>query len=151
MDVVTLGMFIIDEIHHPPPKPPDKDVMGGGGLYTALGARLFRPPPSSSKVGWIIHEGHDFPPELKQLIQSWRTSCLFISTPDRPTTRARNTYGPGEHRCECFLVRSDHPLGSLIETTVYRLRMCNSTFEPIESHPGVHFEQECRLWISSRI
>ncbi|KAL9636330.1 MAG: hypothetical protein Q9204_002308 [Flavoplaca sp. TL-2023a] len=96
MDFVTLGMFIIDEIHYQPPRKPDLDVMGGAGLYAALGARLFRPPPSASRIGWVIHEGHDFPLHIKSTIDTWKTSCEFIQTPERETTRARNTYGsPG--------------------------------------------------------
>lgn len=96
MDFVTLGMFIIDEIHYQPPRKPEIQVMGGAGLYAALGARLFRPPPSASGIGWIIHEGHDFPLHIKSTIDTWKTSCEFIQTPERETTRARNTYGsPG--------------------------------------------------------
>ncbi|KAL8631387.1 hypothetical protein Q9189_002897 [Teloschistes chrysophthalmus] len=98
MDFVTLGMFIIDEIHYQPPREPDFDVMGGGGLYATLGARLFRSPPASSKVGWVVHQGHDFPPQIKQRIDSWNTDCLFIQTPERPTTRAYNRYEASGYR-----------------------------------------------------
>ncbi|KAI4257700.1 MAG: hypothetical protein LQ352_001540 [Teloschistes flavicans] len=98
MDFVTLGMFIIDEIHYQPPKEPDFDVMGGGGLYATLGARLFRSPPASSKVGWVVHQGHDFPPKIKDRIRSWNTDCLFVQTPERPTTRAYNRYEAGGYR-----------------------------------------------------
>ncbi|KAL8942782.1 MAG: hypothetical protein Q9216_001467 [Gyalolechia sp. 2 TL-2023] len=98
MDFVTLGMFIIDEIHYQPPKQSDTDVMGGAGLYAALGARLFRPSPSSSKVGWVVHQGHDFPLNIKETIDSWDTSCRFIETPDRSTTRAWNRYEQDGYR-----------------------------------------------------
>ncbi len=103
MDFVTLGMFIIDEIHYQPPRAPDLDVMGGAGLYAALGARLFRPPPSSSRVGWTIHEGHDFPSHMRNTIDAWNTSCQFISTPDRPTTTAFNRYEPSGYRSFRYL------------------------------------------------
>ncbi|KAL8700271.1 MAG: hypothetical protein Q9201_005542 [Fulgogasparrea decipioides] len=103
MDFVTLGMFIIDEIHHAPPKAPDLDVMGGGGLYAALGARLFRPPPSSSRVGLVIHQGHDFPPNIRETIDLWDTDCQFVQTPNRATTRAYNRYEPNGHRAFRYL------------------------------------------------
>lgn len=98
-----MGMFIIDEIHYPEPKKPDQDVMGGAGLYAALGARLFRPARSSRRVGWVVHQGHDFPPHIKKTIDSWGTSCQFISTPDRPTTRAWNAYEPDGYRSFRYL------------------------------------------------
>ncbi|KAI4190630.1 MAG: hypothetical protein L6R41_000641 [Letrouitia leprolyta] len=98
MDLVTLGMFIIDEIHYQPPKQPDINAMGGGGLYAALGARLFRPPPSSLKVGWVVHRGHDFPLNMTEIIESWGTSCKFIETPHRSTTRAWNKYEQDGYR-----------------------------------------------------
>ena len=73
IDFVTLGMFIIgqhvfirfiilhfihkltltpDEIEYLPPRPPARDILGGAGSYSALGARLFSPPPlSKSSAG----------------------------------------------------------------------------------------------------
>ncbi|KAL8969660.1 MAG: hypothetical protein Q9183_001894 [Haloplaca sp. 2 TL-2023] len=103
MDFVTLGMFIIDEIHHPSPKAPDLEVMGGAGLYAALGARLFRPYPASSKVGFVVHQGHDFPPNAQQAIDAWNTHCKFIHTPYRQTTRAYNKYDEGGFRSFHYL------------------------------------------------
>ncbi|KAI1384876.1 Ribokinase-like protein [Hypoxylon trugodes] len=98
IDFVTLGMFIIDEIEYPPPKPPVKDILGGGGAYSALGARLFSPPPLSNSVGWIIDKGSDFPPALDDLVASWDTSVLMRSTPDRLTTRGWNGYDEHQNR-----------------------------------------------------
>ncbi|KAL9000411.1 MAG: hypothetical protein Q9169_000928 [Polycauliona sp. 2 TL-2023] len=98
MDFVTLGMFIIDEIHYQPPRKPDLDVMGGAGLYAALGARLFCPPPAASCIGWIVHEGFDFPLHIRSTIDTWNTACEFIRTPERETTRATNTYESNGHR-----------------------------------------------------
>ncbi|KAL9613452.1 MAG: hypothetical protein Q9167_001997 [Letrouitia subvulpina] len=96
-------MFIIDEIYHRPPRLPDINVMGGGGLYAALGARLFRPPPSSSNVGWVIHKGYDFPNEMETVIKSWETDCCFIGTPNRNTTRAVNVYEANERRAFSYI------------------------------------------------
>ncbi|OLN95649.1 Uncharacterized protein C16C9.01c [Colletotrichum chlorophyti] len=99
IDFVTLGMFIIDEIHFLPPTPPVYDILGGAGSYAALGARLFSsPPPESSSVGWIVDKGSDFPQSLTDLIASWDTSVLFREDPERLTTRGWNGYEDAEKR-----------------------------------------------------
>ncbi|KAK4140653.1 uncharacterized protein C8A04DRAFT_31830 [Dichotomopilus funicola] len=92
IDFVTLGMFIIDEIEFPPPKPPVYNILGGAGSYSALGARLFSPPPSSKTVGWIVDQGSDFPPSITTQINSWETSAVFRHDPSRLTTRGWNGY-----------------------------------------------------------
>ncbi|UZP34577.1 hypothetical protein NXS19_002393 [Fusarium pseudograminearum] len=61
IDFVTMGMFIIDDIDFIPPTEPVKDILGGAGTYSALGARLLSPPPKSTSVGWIVDQGSDFP------------------------------------------------------------------------------------------
>ncbi|KAI1185743.1 Ribokinase-like protein [Nemania serpens] len=98
IDFVTLGMFIIDEIEYLPPTPPVRDVLGGAGTYSALGARLFSPPPRSESVGWIVDKGSDFPPDLEALITSWGTSVLLRETPERLTTRGWNGYVEQQNR-----------------------------------------------------
>jgi hypothetical protein len=87
-----------DEIHFPPPTPPVQDILGGAGAYSALGARIFSPPPLSKTVGWIVDCGSDFPPALRQEIARWDTSCLLRDTPQRLTTRGWNGYGENEYR-----------------------------------------------------
>lgn len=82
-----------DDIEYPPPRPPQKDILGGAGSYSALGARLFSPGPDESKtIGWIVDQGSDFPPAVTSLIQSWETSALMRHDPDRLTTRGWNGY-----------------------------------------------------------
>ncbi|EAT87060.1 hypothetical protein HBI56_140060 [Parastagonospora nodorum] len=111
IDFCTLGMFIIDEIEFPPPKPPVKDIVGGAGAYSALGARLFSPPPKSKSVGWIVDCGSDFPPELRDFIAKWQTGVVMRETPDRLTTRGWNGYGANEHRAFKYMtpkLRLDH-------------------------------------------
>lgn len=82
-----------DEIEYPPPRPPQKDILGGAGSYSALGARLFSPAPLDSKsVGWIVDQGSDFPPAITSLIDSWGTSALLRHDPSRLTTRGWNGY-----------------------------------------------------------
>ncbi|KAF2122296.1 Ribokinase-like protein [Lophiotrema nucula] len=111
IDFCTLGMFIIDEIEFPPPKAPVKDIIGGAGSYSALGARIFSPPPKSTSVGWIVDCGSDFPSELREAIAHWNTSCMFRETLDRLTTRGWNGYGENEHRAFRYTtpkLRLDH-------------------------------------------
>ncbi|KAI1130542.1 Ribokinase-like protein [Nemania abortiva] len=98
IDFVTLGMFIIDEIEYQPSAPPVKDILGGAGTYSALGARLFSPPPHAGSVGWIVDKGSDFPPDLEALISSWGTSVLLRETPERLTTRGWNGYNGQQNR-----------------------------------------------------
>lgn len=92
IDFVTLGMFIIDEIEYLPPKPAVRDILGGAGSYSALGARLLSPPPLSSTVGWIIDKGSDFPESITTLVESWETTAIFREDPARLTTRGWNGY-----------------------------------------------------------
>lgn len=116
IDFCTLGMFIIggwiailtikvlieqkDDIEFPAPTEAVNNILGGAGSWSALGARLFSPPPKSKSVGWVVDAGSDFPVELRQTIQSWETSCVLRETPNRKTTRGRNIYGENEERGE---------------------------------------------------
>lgn len=62
---------------------------------------MFSPPPQSSSVGWIVHCGRDFPPELRESIARWGTSCAMQETPERLTTRGWNGYSDNELRGGC--------------------------------------------------
>ncbi|CAK7269236.1 hypothetical protein SEPCBS57363_003499 [Sporothrix epigloea] len=99
VDFVTMGMFIIDEIEYLPPKPPVRDILGGGGAYAALGARLFSPAPTLSRtVGWIVDKGSDFPEAMSDLVESWKTAVVMRYDPNRLTTRGWNGYDEAERR-----------------------------------------------------
>ncbi|CAI6095469.1 unnamed protein product [Clonostachys chloroleuca] len=99
IDFVTLGMFIIDDIDFAPPKTAVKDILGGAGSYSALGARLFSPPPKSSTVGWVVDKGSDFPASAADIIDSWGTSVVIREDTERLTTRGWNGYvGTSEQR-----------------------------------------------------
>ncbi|KAK6441733.1 hypothetical protein LTR95_002041 [Oleoguttula sp. CCFEE 5521] len=105
MDFCTLGMFIIDDIYPPPShsdQTPQKDIIGGAGTYSAIGARLLSPPPSSRSIGWIVDTGTDFPPELREIIASWQTGVL-LRPRDALTTRGWNGYGENDHRAFKYL------------------------------------------------
>ncbi|OCK81377.1 Ribokinase-like protein [Lepidopterella palustris CBS 459.81] len=111
IDFCTLGMFIIDEIEFQPPTPPVTDVLGGAGTYSAVGARIFSPPPKSQSVGWIVDCGSDFPQELREAIAQWDTGCLMRETPQRLTTRGWNGYGDNDFRAFRYTtpkLRLDH-------------------------------------------
>ena len=96
-------MLLSDDIEFEAPKPPVKDILGGAGSYSALGARIFSPPPLSKSVGWIVDCGSDFPAELRRTIDAWNTSCLYRETPERLTTRGWNGYGANEYRAFKYL------------------------------------------------
>ncbi|KAL5114068.1 hypothetical protein ACEQ8H_008045 [Pleosporales sp. CAS-2024a] len=132
IDFCTMGMFIIDDIEFPPPKPPVKDIVGGAASYSALGARLFSPPPTSKSVGWIVDCGSDFPPGLRQVIASWRTGVVMRETPDRLTTRGWNGYGEHEHRAFKYMTpkrRLDHQ--SLVGTPLLWSRSFHLICSPL--------------------
>ena len=55
-------------------------------------------------VGMIVHEGWDFPVLAKSELESWHLSSVFLKTPQRLTTRGKNTYSKGGVRgkwCQC--------------------------------------------------
>lgn len=88
----TITNTLPDEIEFPPPQPTAHDIPGGAGTYSALGARLFSPPPVSKTVGWIVDQGTDWPAALTTLLTSWETSCLLRPSSTRLTTRGWNGY-----------------------------------------------------------
>ncbi|EXJ77041.1 hypothetical protein A1O3_10199 [Capronia epimyces CBS 606.96] len=99
----TLGMFIIDEIEYINGKAREQSIIGGAGTYAALGARLAAGGHQAKYVSWIVDMGSDFPSELKDVIDSWQTSCIFRRDLNRLTTRAWNGYGPNEYRAFKYL------------------------------------------------
>ncbi|OAA39887.1 MAK32-like protein [Beauveria brongniartii RCEF 3172] len=102
IDFVTLGMFIIDDIDFLPPTPPAKDILGGAGTYSALGARLLSPSPLSKTVGWVVDKGSDFPPALAELIDAWDTHAVYRHDAARLTTRGWNGYDAGADQKRAF-------------------------------------------------
>lgn len=98
MEFVTLGMLTMDDIYFPVPRLPVLNVLGGAGSYAILGARLICGAKRAKSIGWTIHEGCDFPEAVKNQIEGWNTSCLFVKTPHRLTTRALNIYRQHEFR-----------------------------------------------------
>ncbi|KAM3423989.1 hypothetical protein BST61_g1382 [Cercospora zeina] len=103
-DFCSLGMFIIDDIHPPQhtDQEPKLNVIGGAGTYSAIGARLFSPPPLSKSVGWVVDAGTDFSDELTHIITSWDTGVVIRPRP-APTTRGWNGYSGNQHRAFKYL------------------------------------------------
>ena len=91
-----------DEIEYTNSGERRESVIGGAGTYAAIGALLVAGAEQSDSVGWIVDMGRDFPTQFKQVIESWRTSCLLREDKGRLTTRAWNGYGPGDHRGWCL-------------------------------------------------
>ncbi|RVD89742.1 uncharacterized protein DFL_000735 [Arthrobotrys flagrans] len=101
---VTLGMFIIDQIHFPASGRVVDDIIGGAGTFGIIGARLFSPPPELSRtLSWIVDVGNDFPDEIKHELERWDTSLILRNTPERKTTRGWNSYGPADFRSFKYL------------------------------------------------
>jgi sugar/nucleoside kinase (ribokinase family) len=72
--------------------------LGGGGSYSALGARFFSPPPLSKTISWIVDRGSDFPSSIDSQIKTWQTSCLIRDDVNRLTTRGWNGYDGSQNR-----------------------------------------------------
>jgi hypothetical protein len=87
-----------DEIEHLNSNAPEQKIIGGAGTYAALGARLAAGGRHAQQVGWIVDMGSDFPAELRCLIETWNTKCVFRLDRKRLTTTAWNGYGRNEHR-----------------------------------------------------
>lgn len=83
-----------------PPKLLYSNVLGGAGIYAALGARIVRGKDVNGEkgcksVGMIVHEGCDFPVGAKAELESWHLSSCIVETPQRLTTRGKNIYSKG--------------------------------------------------------
>ena len=87
-------------------------ILGGAGIYAIAGARLLLSPAEAKQVGGLVHMGHDFPKDIFTEIQAWGAHIKYVETPERPTTRAKNTYS-GELRNFEFLtpkLQVDHTI-----------------------------------------
>lgn len=136
-DFVTLGMCILDDIYQDsPPKLLHSNVLGGAGIYAALGARIFREQDVNEQsggksVGVIVHEGCDFPMDAKVELESWHLSSVFIKTPQRLTTRGKNIYSKGVRSFEFITpkIQVDHTMllsGPFLMSKSYHL-ICTPT------------------------
>ncbi|KAF2637421.1 pfkB family kinase [Massarina eburnea CBS 473.64] len=93
---VSLGMFIIDEIHMPH-HVPLIDVLGGSAAFVTLGQRLFSSMPQ--EIGCLIIAGNDFPLDIFDRIEGWGTTLEVKVRESDMSTRGKlvykdNTFGP---------------------------------------------------------
>ena len=131
MEFVTLGMLILDEVFYPIPRVPALNILGGAGAYAALGARIISGAERAAKVGWTIHEGSDFPELVKRQIGTWKTSCEWIKTPNRLTTRGLNVYKQNEFRGKIALFHKVFVPNNLdFEFASPKIRIDESTLTP---------------------
>lgn len=120
--------MLSDDIYQAsPPELLHSNVLGGAGIYAALGARIFREKGQngSKSVGIIVHEGRDFPVDAKAELESWCLSSLFIQTPQRLTTRGKNVYRKGVRDFEFLTskIQVDHKMlgGPFLMSKTYHL------------------------------
>ena len=103
----TLGMFIVDENRYidsnnnPLPPPPSSsslqqtNIIGGAGTYAIMGARIICDGRQDliDQISGIIDMGSDFPFEIKQELDTWKTrGVIYRENPHRLTTRGVNIY-----------------------------------------------------------
>lgn len=91
-------MSCVDDIEFGGSRPDVKNILGGAASFAVVGARLVTGKKHSQAVSWIVDVGSDFPSEVRQVLESWDTSCVFREDNSRLTTRAWNGYGPNEKR-----------------------------------------------------
>ncbi|EEB08714.1 carbohydrate kinase [Schizosaccharomyces japonicus yFS275] len=83
------GMFIIDDVEHEDGSLL-KNVIGGGGTWALLGARIWTPGAEAARLGLVIDVGTDFPEEVRTQLEQLGTGSLFRANPDRLTTHGYN-------------------------------------------------------------
>lgn len=93
---VSLGMFIIDEIHFPALHLDG--ILGGGGTFAICGSRMIMGNEGSKKCAWFVDIGNDCPSEILDELKSWNTGGIFRYDNNRRCTRGWNGYGPNEFR-----------------------------------------------------
>ncbi|BGP40466.1 hypothetical protein JCM10449v2_004428 [Rhodotorula kratochvilovae] len=99
----TLGLFILDRFEWRTLSADgsltstkrEDDIIGGGGTYAILGARVWLPP---TRLGIVVDRGSDWPDKVEEELRAYGEEMWeFREKPGEPTTRALNLY-TGEHR-----------------------------------------------------
>ncbi|GJC98869.1 pfkB family carbohydrate kinase [Colletotrichum higginsianum] len=88
---VSLGMVVLDEIRFPDGKVL-RDIPGGSGFYSTLGARLAVPQSESAAVCCLIVAGSDFPALVRKQIEEWGVSVHLEERPGECSTRGLLEY-----------------------------------------------------------
>jgi sugar/nucleoside kinase (ribokinase family) len=101
--VASLGLFILDTFEWRTAAPDGtltttrraESVIGGGGTYAMLGARIFLPP---ARVGILVDRGSDWQKKVEEELETYgREMWHYREKPEELTTTALNLY-TGEHR-----------------------------------------------------
>ncbi|KAF7871762.1 hypothetical protein EAF04_003869 [Stromatinia cepivora] len=74
--LTTLGMCILDDLYFPDGEIKSR-VLGGSGVYSILGARLFLRGKNAQRLSWLIRAGNAFPKEIEDKLQSWGTRLVI--------------------------------------------------------------------------
>ncbi|KAG9104051.1 hypothetical protein FRC06_005948, partial [Ceratobasidium sp. 370] len=126
---VSLGLFILDEfefldVDGKPTGKTQATQIGGGGTYSAIGARIWLP---ASAVGHLVDRGTDFPAWVQQELDHYGSDMShFRDQPTAQTARAVNRYR-GELRDFDYL------------TPRIRLTPKDLPGTPLESPSQIHF------------
>ncbi|OHE97516.1 PfkB family carbohydrate kinase [Colletotrichum orchidophilum] len=88
---ISLGMVVLDELRFPDGRVL-RDVPGGSGFYSTLGARLAVPQNESATVCCLITAGSDFPTAVRRQIEGWGVTTHYDEMPDRLSTRGLLEY-----------------------------------------------------------
>ena len=98
--LVSMGMFIIDDICYPESwnEEPKYDIIGGAGPFCIAGSRIVAGPQNAHRIGGIVDKGRDFPSEVELQLASWGTGIIFRRDNNRLTTRGINFYDKDEVR-----------------------------------------------------
>lgn len=103
-------------------------ILGGAGTYAVLGARLFA-AEDTKRVGWVVHTGSDFSTKVREEVDSWNIYTRYISTPERLTTRAKNTY-KGELRGFEFLNPKKQVTHDMLDDSLLKARVFHVISNP---------------------
>ncbi|KAF0325323.1 pfkB family carbohydrate kinase [Colletotrichum asianum] len=88
---VSLGMVVLDEIRFPDGRVL-RDVAGGSGFYSTLGARLAVPREDAETVCCLVVAGDDFPASVVEQIEDWGVTVLVQKVEGRLSTRGLLVY-----------------------------------------------------------
>lgn len=88
---VSLGMVVLDELRFPH-APTMRDVTGGSGAFSTLGARLVAGKERTHEVGCVIMAGDDFPESTLAKFRTWGMELLVSRKPGKESTRGLLVY-----------------------------------------------------------
>ncbi|KAK1634078.1 PfkB family carbohydrate kinase [Colletotrichum phormii] len=88
---ISFGMVVLDELRFPDGSVL-RDIPGGSGFYSTLGARLAVSENESSTVRCVITAGSDFPTTVRRQIEEWGVTVHYDEMPDRLSTRGLLEY-----------------------------------------------------------